>query len=146
MPDHFQRWAITIFAFWLSLVGGIEQAQAQFGASGTTDLPLFLVFGPWIILVVAPFGLRWIYPALWLRLCTAARRALIIYLFIEIVPIFVCLLLIAIFDVGRPAGLGFWVVSMMGVIFSGLVLLLLISVALSLDWVVYLWRREKQTS
>lgn len=73
-----------------------------------------------------------------------ARRALMVYFFIEIVPICVCLALKAIFDVGQQAGLIFWALSMMGVIFSGLVLLLFILVALTLDWVVYLWRRGKE--
>ncbi|MBA8879028.1 hypothetical protein FHW16_002746 [Phyllobacterium myrsinacearum] len=45
-----------------------------------------------------------------------------------------------VFDVGQQAGPVFWALSMMGIIFSGLVLVLFILVALTLDWVAYLWR------
>jgi hypothetical protein len=122
-------------------MGHVEQAQAQFGASGDSDLPIFLVFGPWIILLIVLFGARWLHPARRQRFYTAVRRVLAVYLFIEIVPVVACLLLVAIFDVGQSAGLAFWVVSMMGAIFSGLALLVFISLALTLDWVVYLLRK-----
>lgn len=144
MNAHVQRRIITILGLWAGLMGYIEQAQAQFAASGDSDLPIFLVFGPWIILLIVLFGARWLRPARRQRFYTAVRRALAVYLFIEIVPIIVCLLLVAIFDVGQSAGLGFWVVSMMGAIFSGLVLLVFISLALTLDWVASLLRKEKE--
>ncbi|MFD0320117.1 hypothetical protein [Lysobacter gummosus] len=63
------------------------------------------------------------------------------YLFIEFVPLLVCLLIKGIFGVGEEAGLMSWALTMMGVIFSGLVLLTFISVALVLDGVVSLFRR-----
>jgi hypothetical protein len=141
LNGHFQRRTITILTFWAGLVGYIDQAQAQFGASGARDLPTFLVFAPWIILLIALFGARWLRPVRRSRLYTAVRRAVAVYLFIETVPITVCLLLVAIFNVGQSVGLTFWVVSMMGVIFSGPVLLVFISLALTLDWVVSLLRR-----
>ncbi|MBW8811757.1 MAG: hypothetical protein JF591_23730 [Lysobacter sp.] len=71
---------------------------------------------------------------------------MIAYLLIEFVPVVVCMLVIAVFDVGRTAGLMFWAMSLMGVIFSGLVLLTFISVALLLDWVVSCWRGRKAAS
>ena len=144
MNGDVQRRTITILGLWAGPMGYIEQAQAQFGASGDRDLPTFLVFGPWIILLFVLFGARWLRPARRQRLYTAVRRALAVYLFIEIVPIIVCLLLVAIFDVGQSAGLGFWVVSMMGAIFSGLVLLVFISLTLTLDWIGSRLRKERE--
>lgn len=134
MNGRYRRSA-RIAAFFLALMGCIGQAKAQFGASGTSDLPLHLVFGPWIVLLgVLPVA-GWLRPSWRPRLCKAARRAVAGYLFIEFVPLLVCMLAAGLFDVWKNAALMAWALSMLGVIFSGLVLLLFVSVALILDWV-----------
>ena len=137
------RHPTRIVALWLGLMACIGQAQAQFGATGSSDLPLWLVLGPWVVLLLVLPVVWWLRPAWRPRLCTAVRRGVIAYLLIEFVPVVVCMLVIALFDVGRNAGLMFWVMSLMGVIFSGLVLLTFILVALALDWVVGCWRRAR---
>lgn len=121
----------------------IAPAQAQFGATGTSDLPLWFVLGPWVVLLLVLPIAWWLRPTWRPRLCTAVRRGVIAYVLIEFVPVVVCMLVIALFDVGRTAGLMFWAMSLMGVIFSGLVLLTFISLALLLDWVVSCWRCRK---
>lgn len=119
----------------------IGPAQAQFGATGTSDLPMWLVLGPWVVLLLVLPIAAWLRPAWRPRLCTAVRRGVIAYLLLEFVPVVVCMIVIAVFDVGRNAGLMFWAMSLMGVIFSGLVLLTFILIALALDGVVTGLRR-----
>ncbi|MCZ7450249.1 hypothetical protein O8B93_21940 [Agrobacterium rhizogenes] len=133
-----------ILTLGLGLTGYMDQAHAQFGATGGGDLPTFFVFGPWIILLAVILGSWRLYPAGRPRLCKAMRRALFVYTFVEIVPISVCLLLMPIFNMAQSAGLFFWVVSMMGVVFSGIVLSVFILAALILDWVFDLCRKEKE--
>lgn len=140
MNDQYRRCARTA-ALWLGLMGGIGASQAQFGATGSSELPLSLLLGPWIILLLVLPVAAWLRPTWRPRLCKAVRRGVLAYLFIEFVPLLVCLLIKGIFGVGAEAGLMSWALTMMGVIFSGLVLLTFISVALVLDWVVSLFRR-----
>ncbi|QWF17010.1 hypothetical protein [Lysobacter capsici] len=142
MNDHY-RHPTRIVALWSGLMACIGRAQAQFGATGTSDLPLWFVLGPWVVLLLVLPLAWWLRPAWRPRLCTAVRRGVIAYLLIEFVPVLVCILVIAVFDVGRTAGLMFWAMSLMGVIFSGLVLLTFILVALALDGVVTCWRRMR---
>jgi|GEM_PF-4094718 len=123
----------------------IDPARAQFGATGSSDLPLWWVLGPWVVLLVVLPIAWWLRPAWRPRLCKAVRRGVIAYLLIEFVPVVTCMLVIVLFDVGRNAGLVFWAMSLMGVIFSGLVLLTFITVALMLDGLVSLFRRTKAT-
>lgn len=142
MNEHCRHLIRTV-ALWLGLMACLDPARAQFGATGTSDLPLWLVLGPWVVLLLVLPVAAWLRPAWRPRFCKAVRRGVIAYLLIEFVPILVCLLVIGLFDVGRNAGLILWAMSMMGVIFSGLVVLTFISVALILDGVVYCWRRLK---
>lgn len=121
----------------------IGPAQAQFGATGTSDLPTWFVLGPWFVLLVLLPIAWWLRPAWRPRLCKAVSRGVIAYLLIEFVPVVTCMFVIALFDVGRNAGLMFWAMSLMGVIFSGLVLLTFMTVALMLDWLVSLFRKTK---
>ncbi|MBT2750088.1 MULTISPECIES: hypothetical protein [unclassified Lysobacter] len=139
MNDQYRRFA-GIAALWLGLMGFIGSSQAQFGATGSSALPLSLVFGPWIILLAGLPAAAWLRPAWRPRLCKAVRRGVLAYLFVEFVPLLVCLLIKGIFGIGQEAGLMAWALTMMGVIFSGLVLLTFILVALVLDWVVPLFR------
>lgn len=133
-------------ALWLGLMSGVRQAQAQFGATGVSDLPWWLVWGPWVVLAIALPGAWWWRRAWRPRLCTAMRRAVIAYLFIEFVPVLTCMLVIAVFDVGRTAGMMLWAMSMLGVIFSGLVLLTFVSLALALDGLVACRRKPRTGS
>lgn len=130
-------------ALWLGLMSAIGQAQAQFGASGGSDLSWGWFAGPWIVLVVALPGAWWLRRAWRPRLCTAIRRAVVAYLLVEFVPLLVCLLLIGLFDVGRTAGMMAWAISMLGVMFSGLVLLTFVTLALVLDGLVACLRKTQ---
>ncbi|WP_057923221.1 hypothetical protein [Lysobacter capsici] len=137
-------WHLTrIVALCLILIACIDPARAQFGATGTSDLPMLFVLGPWVVLLVVLPIAWWLRPAWRPRLCTALCRGVIAYLLIELVPVVTCMIVIAVFDVGRTAGLMFWAMSLMGVLFSGLVLLTFIAVALILDAVVAFFRRTK---
>ncbi|MGO1001887.1 hypothetical protein [Lysobacter sp. CA196] len=140
MNERHRRTA-WIAALGLALMGGIGQSQAQFGASGTSDLPLHLVLGPWVVLVGGLSAAWWLRPSWRPRLCKAMGRALLGYLFLEFVPVLVCMLAAGLFDVWKTAALMFWALSLMGVIFSGLVLLVFVSAALTLDWVFSCRRR-----
>jgi hypothetical protein len=133
LNERYRRFT-RIAALCLALLACIGQSQAQFGASGTSDLPLHLVFGPWFILLGALPAAWWLRPSWRPRLCKAMRRAVAGYLFLEFVPLLVCMLAAGLFDAWKTAALMFWALSMLGVIFSGLVLLVFVSVALALDW------------
>lgn len=134
MNDRYRR-SIRVAALCLALLGCIGQAQAQFGASGASDLPLHLVFGPWIVLVGALSAAWWLRSSWRPRLCKAMRRAVAGYLLLEFVPLLVCMLAAGLFGIWKTAAMMAWALSMLGVIFSGLVLLVFVSVALALDWV-----------
>lgn len=134
LNDRYRRCARTA-VLGLALLGAVGSAQAQFGASGTSDLPLHWVFGPWIVLVGALSAAWWLRPSWRPRLCKAMRRGVLAYLFVEFVPVLVCMFAAGLFDVWKTAAMMFWALSFLGVIFSGLVLLVLVSLALALDWV-----------
>lgn len=127
----------------LALMAVVGQAQAQFGATGGSDLPLLFVFGPWVVLLVVLPLVLWLRPVWRPRLCKAIRRGVFAYLFVEFVPILVMLLVVVISGTGKEAGLMAWAFTMMGVIFSGLVLLVLMLAALALDW-AFSCRRKAQ--
>ena len=132
------RLRLPLVAAGALLLGG--PAHAQFGG-GQADMPVALLTLPWAVLVVAAVAARFLAPAWRAGFWRAARRALAVYAFFEIVPLFAAIVLKAAFDIGGQGGMTVYLLAMMGVLFSGPVLCVLITVAIVIE-AAWRWARR----
>lgn len=115
-------------------------AHAQFGG-GESDMPVALLTLPWAVLVVAAVAARFLAPARRAGFWRAARRALAAYAFLELVPLVVAIVLKAAFGIGGQGGMAVYLLAVMGVLFSGPVLCVLITAAMALE-AAWRWARR----
>jgi hypothetical protein len=110
-------------------------AHAQFGGS-TTELPIAWVVVPWIAVIALAISSRWFSAHPRQLTQRAMRRGVAAYAFLEIVPVSVCLILSLMFEAAKDVGIGLFAMSLMGIVFSGLALLGLTTLAFIADIVI----------